>query len=166
MSLTDVAQDRNEHPVDMVERVASLNQWAFERSDEDEISISVGGGWSDYHVSFTWLEDMDSLHMGAAFDLKVPDGRRAEVLKLISFINEQLWVGHFDLWHSENAVMFRHALLLPGGIVATAEQCESMLKIAVDACERYFQAFQFVVWAGKGAREALSGAMFDTVGEA
>lgn len=166
MSLAHAVQDRPEHPVDIVERVAALNQWTFERADEDEISISVAGGWSDYHVSFTWLEDMDSLHIGAAFDLKVPEGRRVEVLRLVSRINEQLWVGHFDLWTSENAVMFRHALLLPGGIAATSDQCESMLKIAVDACERYYQAFQFVVWAGKDAREALASTMFDTVGEA
>jgi hypothetical protein len=166
MSLYSAEAERPEHPVDMVERVAALNQWSFERSDEDEISISVGGGWADYHVNFTWLQDMESLHIGAAFDLKVPEPRRAEVLKLMSHINEQLWVGHFDLWPSENVVMFRHALLLSGGIVATSEQCESMLKIAVDACERYYQAFQFVVWAGKPAREALSSAMFDTAGEA
>jgi hypothetical protein len=32
--------------------------------------------------------------------------------------------------------------------------------------ERYFQAFQFVVWAGKSARESLDAAMFQTAGEA
>ena len=29
------------------------------------------------------------------------------------------------------------------------------LKAALEACERYYQAFQFVVWAGKAAQEAL-----------
>ena len=33
-------------------------------------------------------------------------------------------------------------------------------------CERYYPAFQFVVWAGKSASEAMSAAMFDTEGEA
>lgn len=166
MSLNEIEIGRTEHPVDLVERVAALNQWSFERADEDEISIAVSGGWAEYNVNFTWLADMESLHIGAAFDLRVPDARRAEVLKLISHINEQLWVGHFDLWPSENVVMFRHALLLTAGIDATGEQCQSMLRIAIDACERYYQAFQFVVWAGKSAREALAGAMFDTAGEA
>ena len=36
----------------------------------------------------------------------------------------------------------------------------------VAACERYFQAFNFVLWAGKSAREALTTALFETVGEA
>jgi len=41
-----------------------------------------------------------------------------------------------------------------------------VLEAALDTCERYYQAFQFVVWAGKPAREALDAAMFDTAGEA
>lgn len=157
---------RAEHPVDIVERTAALNHWAFERSDADEISIAMNGGWTEYQASFTWLEDMESLHLGCAFDLRVPEARRTEVLRLIAHINEQLWVGHFDLWPSENVVMFRHSLLLTGNIIASADQCEAMMRIALSSCEQYYQAFQFVVWAGKSAREALSCAMFDTVGEA
>jgi hypothetical protein len=41
-----------------------------------------------------------------------------------------------------------------------------VLGTAVDTCERYFPAFQFVLWAGKSAREALDAAMFETSGEA
>jgi hypothetical protein len=41
-----------------------------------------------------------------------------------------------------------------------------MMKTATDACERYYQAFQFVLWAGKEAREALDAVLFETEGEA
>ena len=37
---------------------------------------------------------------------------------------------------------------------------------AIAACERYYQAFQFVIWAGRSAREALDAALFETAGEA
>jgi len=166
MSITDVDIERAEHPVDLVERIAALNEWAFDRAGEDEISISVTGSWTEYHVAFTWLEDMEALHVACAFDLKVPERRRSEVLQLIAMANEQLWIGHFDLWNSESVVMFRHSLLLAGGVDATSQQCEVILNLAIQACERYFQAFQFVVWAGKSAREALDTAMFETEGEA
>ncbi len=166
MSITEIEVERDEHPVDLVERIASLNEWAFDRAGEDEISISVAGAWTEYHVAFTWLDDIEALHVACAFDLKVPERRRTEVLQLISLVNEQLWVGHFDLWSTEHVVMFRHALLLAGGAEATGQQCEVLLDLAIQACERYFQAFQFVVWAGKSAREALDTAMFETAGEA
>jgi hypothetical protein len=62
--------------------------------------------------------------------------------------------------------MFRHALVLAGGIEPSGSQCASVLGTAVEACERYFSSLQFVVWAGKSAREALDAAMFETSGEA
>jgi hypothetical protein len=52
------------------------------------------------------------------------------------------------------------------GSVATTRQCEALLKAALEACERYYQAFQFVVWAGRESREALASAMFETEGRA
>ena len=96
----------------------------------------------------------------------MPDRRRIEIQTLIGLINEQLWIGHFDLWSKENVVMFRHSLLMSGGADPDGRQCEAILKMSVTACDRYFQAFQFVLWAGRTAREALDGAMFETQGEA
>ena len=158
--------DRAEHPLDVVERLAALRDWIFDRAETDEMSVQVDGRWADYHVAFTWIEDVEALHLACAFDLKVPERRRAEITQLVSLVNEQLWVGHFDLWRADDVVMFRHALLLTGGAEPTHAQCEMLLKSAVDACERYFQSFQWVIWAGRSAREALDGALFETEGEA
>ena len=166
MSLLPIEPNRAEHPVDVVERLASLRDWSFDRDDEDEISVSVDGDSAAYNVAFTWLPDLEALHVGCAFDLKVPERRRIEVQTLVAMINEQLWIGHFDLWNKESVVMFRHALLMAGGAEPDGRQCEAILKMAITACDRYFQAFQFVLWAGKSAREALDGAMFETQGEA
>jgi len=165
MSLMEFTE-RQSHPVDTVERLAAMHDWSFERAGVDEIAISVQGRWTDYHVSFTWMDDIEALHLACAFDLKVPEPRRTEVLALIALINEQLWVGHFDMWTKDGIVMFRHALLLAGGVEIAGRQCEALLDAALDTSERYFQAFQFVVWAGKSARESLDAAMFETAGEA
>jgi hypothetical protein len=166
MSLTDFSEEPRMNPLDTVERLASGHDWSFERASEDEITILVTGRWTDYQVSYTWMSGIEALHVACAFDLKVPVRRRTEVQQLISMINEQMWVGHFDLWTQEGLVMFRHALVLNGGVEASHGQCEALLATALDACERYFPAIQFVVWAGKTPREALDAAMFETSGEA
>lgn len=166
MSLIDISESHRINPLDVVERIASGNDWSFERSSDDEITILVSGKWTDYQVSYTWMDGIEALHLACAFDLKVPQRRQGDIQQLIGMINEQMWVGHFDLWCNEGMVMFRHALVLSGGVEASGKQCESLLGSALDACERYFTAFQFVVWAGKSAREALDAAMFQTAGEA
>lgn len=166
MSLIDVFEERQINPLDVVEHLAALREWSFDRAGDDEIAISITGRWTDYHLSFTWMEEIEALHLACAFDCRVPERRHAEVLKLIASVNEQLWIGHFDLWSRDGVVMFRHALVLPGAIEPSDRQCEALLDAALDACERYFQSFQFVVWAGKNAREAMEAVMFDTAGEA
>jgi hypothetical protein len=167
MTLIDVTQQQpRANPLEVVERVASANDWSFERAGEDEITILVRGKWADYQVSFTWMDEIEALHLACAFEFKVPERVRAETQVLIAMVNEQLWIGHFDLWPQDGLVMFRHALVLAGGMEASGRQCESLLGTALDSCERYYPAFQFVVWAGKTAREALDAAIFETAGEA
>jgi hypothetical protein len=166
MSLLQNEPHRAEHPVDMVERLAAIHDWSFDRGDEDEISISIEGRCATFHVAFTWLAEIEALHVGCAFDLKVTERRRAAMLALVALINEHLWVGHFDLWSGEDVVMFRHALLMAGGADPDGRQCEAILNTAVSTCDRYYQAFQMVLWAGKQPREALDCALFETKGEA
>jgi hypothetical protein len=166
MALIEIDRTTHSNPLDVVERIASVNDWTFERAGDDEINILIKGRWNDYQVSFTWMGELEALHLACAFDIKVAERRRAEVQQLIAQMNEQMWIGHFDLWPNGGLVMFRHALVLTGGAEATDDQCKSVLGTAIDTCERYFPAFQFVLWAGKSAREAMDAAMFETSGEA
>ena len=158
--------DRPEHPVDVVERLAAVNEWDFDRAEVDEISILVSGRFANYDVAFTWLPDLESLHVSCSFDLKAPPHKRAAIGELTQLINEQMWLGHFDLWSQQGMVMFRHALCLAGGAAAGDAQCGAVVKAAVNACETYYQAFQFVLWANRAPREAIAFAAFETRGAA
>jgi len=62
--------------------------------------------------------------------------------------------------------VFRHTTLLRGAGGASVEQLEDLVDIALTECERYYPAFQFVIWGGKNPSQAIAAAMLDTVGEA
>lgn len=166
MSLIDFEIERPSNPVDTIERVATTNDWTFERDGEDEITISVAGNMSDYHLSFSWLDSFEALHLACAFDLKVPAPRRTEICRLLALVNERMLMGHFDLWTEEGVVMYRQSLLLAGDLEPSPAQIEGMLGHALETCEQHYQAFQFVVWAGKTANEALETVLFETAGQA
>ena len=163
MPLTEVHRG---NPLEVVEHIATSHSWPFERACDDELVIVVRGKWADYQVSFTWLSDIEALHLACALELKGPERSNAEIEHLIPMINSQMWVGHFEFWPTERLVLFRHTLVLSGGVHPSRRQCEVLLSVAQDACERYYSAFQFVARAGAGAREALEAAMFETAGEA
>jgi hypothetical protein len=165
MAIAEQLDAPAENPVDLIESIAAQNEWAAERTANDELTLVVAGSWTDYHVSLNWRDDLETLHLACAFDFKIPENRLTECYRLVAMINEQLWIGHFDLWPADGMIMFRHGLMLHDAI-ASQSQCEAMLRVALEATERYYQCFQFVVWAGKDAKTALTATMFETSGRA
>src|SRR5579863_6840779 len=97
MTLAEIEEQNHNNPVDVIERLATAHDCSFARASEDEVTILVAGQWSDYQVSFTWMPEIEALHLACAFELKVPERRRVEVIELAALVNEQLWVGHFDV---------------------------------------------------------------------
>jgi hypothetical protein len=154
------------NPLDQVERLAESHHWNIDRTNDHEVLMLVGGSWADLNLSFTWRDDLESLQFACILDLKVPEKRRDEVARLIAIINNQLVHGHFDLWTGDGSIVFRYSLLLAGGAKANDAQCETMIRIGVEAAQRYYPAVQFVIWAGHTAESALENAMLETQGEA
>ena len=77
MSLLEGIIDSRNNPLAAVEDIATDNNWAFERSGEDEVTIVSKGDWTDYQLSFTWMGEIEALHLACAFDMKIPPARRA-----------------------------------------------------------------------------------------
>ena len=98
--------------------------------------------------------------------MKIQATKRSHVHELLALVNELMWFGHFGLWTEEGVPMFRHAVLLRGLGGASMEQIENLVDIALSECERFYPAFQFVIWGGKSASNAIPAALLDTVGEA
>src|SRR6516162_5451175 len=151
MSLLEGIIDSPNNPLALVEDLAANNNLPFERSGEDEVTIVSKGDWTDYQLSFTWMSEIEALHLACAFDMKIPAGRRAEVARLIASINEQLWVGHFDIWIHTGMIMYRQALVLPGGLTAPPAGGEPVLFGSFRAWWLFYRPFLFVVGAGKPA---------------
>jgi hypothetical protein len=166
MSLSAEFEPALSNPLDRVERIAERRAWTLDRTSTDEVIMAVSGGWIDLSLSMNWRDDLESLLVAAAYELKVPDKKREDVSTLLSLINGQLIHGHFDFWATDGSILFRHALLLAGGAEANDAQCEAMIRLAVDTCQRYYPAIQFVIWAGHTPQQALDSALLETQGEA
>ncbi|ASG19945.1 MULTISPECIES: YbjN domain-containing protein [Nitrospirillum] len=154
------------NPLDIVEEIVSANEWPFERASEDEMIVEINGRWCDYRLFFVWQNEVSAMQFSCQFDMKVPPARKLAVTELLAEVNGKMWLGHFDVCSEEHTPMFRQTLLLRGTRAASVEQIEDLVEIAVAECERYYPAFQFVIWGGKSAADAVSAAILDTLGEA
>ena len=154
------------NPIDLVEEIVQANEWVHDRASDEEMVVEIAGRWCDYRLFFVWQREINALHFTCAFEMKVPKARRAAVFELLAVVNERLWLGHFDVTPDTQSPSFRQGVLLRGATGACVEQIEDLVDIAVSECERFYPAFQLVVWGGKPAEEAIAAAMIDPVGEA
>ncbi len=160
------SDDSLANPLDLMEQIASAHDWMFERSSKSDVSLEVVGQWCDYRMFLSWHPEVSALLYVCAYDMRVPDSRWTSVAELLVSINEKMLIGHFDLWSGDGLPVFRQSILLRGMPGASVEQLEDLVHIAHTECERYYPAFQFVIWGGKTPAEAITAAMLETMGEA
>lgn len=158
--------DFQSNPLDTLEDVLKANEWPFDRAAEDQLVVETVGRWCDYRMLFVWRAEINALYFSCALDTKVPVEKRGEINHLLVKANEILWFGHFEMCSSEFAPLFRHTMLTRGMRGIAVEQLEDLMDIAVGECDRFFPAFQFLIWGGMSAQDALDSAMLETVGKA
>ncbi|MFD1788245.1 YbjN domain-containing protein [Sphingomonas floccifaciens] len=168
MTIEDLEHDRDDAaPIDMLERYFAAHGWSCER-DDDEIVAKVKGSWTEYELRAIWREDDSVLQFLAFPDVRVADHARAAMYEAIGLVNEQLWIGHFELWSSSGILLYRHAAVIAGddAPALSLDGAELIVESAIDECERFYPVFQFVLWGGKTPKEALAAALIETQGEA
>ena len=154
------------NPVDVLEAIFDANEWPFDRHGENEIAIETTGGWCDQRILFIWQEDYHCLYFTCRMDLRVSEERRQELDHLLSYVNSNMWMGHFDLCPEDGAPTFRHAIPLRGMGCASPELIEDLIDVALGECERFYPAFQLVLWGNYDCESAVRAAMLECQGEA
>jgi hypothetical protein len=154
-------------PIDTLESWFDAHGWPHERLGDEEVVASTGGSWGQYELRGVWRDDDRVIQFLAFPDIKVAEHQFATLYETIGLINEQLWLGHFELWSGNGTLLFRHAALLDGDEPTLGlEQAEALVETAVDELDRFYPVFQFVLWGGKTPAEAITAAMVETQGEA
>jgi hypothetical protein len=153
-------------PVEMLAALFEARGWSFEITSEDEISAEFKGSWTSYQLRAIWREEDNAMQLLALPDVNVPTEKFPAIYKALGLINEQLWIGHFDLWSATGILLFRHGALLPPNGLLSIDQAQTIIDVAIDECERFYPVFQFIIWGEKSPEEAIASALIETHGEA
>lgn len=166
MRQANLAYLKKSNPIDVAEDLILAQNWEFERRGSEEMVAEIPGRWCDLGLLLAWSPEISALHLSCALDLKLKMINKPQIFELLAKANEKLWIGHFSLWTDENIPMFRHSLLLDKRDKMTWDFLANLIEIAVNECEKFYPAFQYVMWGGKTADEALKAVMIETVGSA
>lgn len=163
---TDYQAQDDAAPVEMLAALFEARGWACEVLSDDEMTGEVQGSWANYQLRAIWRSADNVLQFLCLPDIRVSGEKKQRAYELLSLVNEQMWLGHFDIWSNGDVLLYRHGALLGDDGQLSLMQAQALVETAIDECDRFYPAFQFVLWGDKTPREALDSAMVDAAGEA
>ena len=152
-------------PLEMLAQLFEAHGWPCEFVNDDEVCGEVQGSWTTYQLRGIWRPEDRVLQLICLPEIRVPEAKRKHAHELLALINEQLWLGRFDIWSNGGVLLYRHGLMLGDGLLGLSTG-QLAVESAVAECDRFYPAFQFVLWGDKRPREALEAALVDAAGEA
>ena len=153
-------------PVDMLMQLFEALGWPCEFVNDDESCGEIQGSWATYQVRGIWRAEDRVLQLLCLPEIRVPEAKRKAAYELIALVNEQLWLGHFDIWSNGGVLLYRHGLMLGEDGLLGLSMAQMTVESAVAECDRNYPAFQNEQRGDKKPKEALEAALVDAAGEA
>ena len=153
-------------PMDVLAALFDARGWALNTYAEEELGGEVQGAWVKYQVRAVLKPEDGVLQLICLPDIRVSKEQLAPAYELLGRVNEQVWLGHFDIWSQGRVLVYRHGALLGDDGMLSLGQAQALIENAIDECDRFYPAFQFVRWGNKTPADALEAAMIDAAGEA
>ena len=166
MSLSESYLTDDLHPIDIVETLAEHHAWEFDRIADDQIAMAVEGQWRTYSITLAWSAYDETLRLICTFEMEPPEERLPALYEGLNAINDRCWAGGFAYWNAQRLMTYRYGLVLAGGQSVLPEQIDRLIGTAVVAAERYYPAFQLVVWGDQTPEQAMQVAIAEAYGRA
>ncbi len=165
-----VKQEIFENPIELAEAHFLSSDHPVKRVGKNEVIVSLSGRYCEYQALLSWDEQRELLHISFGFSVGL--GKKAPavsfevaIYKLLALLNENLYLGHFELWREEYGIVWRHAQYLYKPYL-DENFFNRVLREGQEICEQNFPAFQYVIWGGKSPEIAVEAVLFETEGTA
>ena len=156
----------NINPIDLLEDMVMSYNWPYNRTDQNTLFAEAKGNWCNYHLTLAWSQDHKLLQYSWTYNIKIRPEKYNLVYPLINKINLNLPCGHIEFWDNEGLVMYRNSKITKEQKAFDIEEIDFILSSCLMECDKYYPAFQFVLWGNKSPEQALEASLLDTEGEA
>ena len=154
------------NPIDIIEDVIYQKKWSFSRAADHELVAEISSQWCLYRLYFTWSEKINALSLSITFDIRFPQTQFKKAYELLGLINENLWIGHFDITSRNGIPAFRHTILSSSENEILHKKFEDLVDIGIYECEKFYSSFQQVLFDEITPKEAIKFSKFEIIGRA
>lgn len=156
--------DDDHNPLDNIEDILHNNNWTFSRVNQDELTVTLKGRFCSYRIFFIWQEELNAMQFCAQYDMLIHENNMDEAATTLMEINENLWMGHFDIPKSTKKPSYRYTCLMQT-VEGSQDQLENLVDISLTQCEKYYHAFSILADENAPCERQLPLALMETQGQ-
>ncbi|MBF0186837.1 MAG: YbjN domain-containing protein [Magnetococcales bacterium] len=153
------------NPISQVEAFIIARDWHADRVNEHELWAELPDQWGGSRLWVTLHESGLFLQFNSYMNIKVPPRMVERIGQTIMLMNERILLGHFEIWSEESVPLFRVVVPVRDGVLSDS-QMQDIMESILQETERFYPAFQWMIWGGKSPEEAVAAAIVETAGEA
>lgn len=150
-------------PLEVIENVLLEHDHEYQRLDDELVAeLETRWGYARFHMKLD--ERGETLLSEALYDHRYPIARRAVIEQTINAVNHKLRDCGFGL-NEDGALFLQYEIALRRGQLEPAT-IVTMLEEARVVLEKFYPAFQKIVWGEQRPEQVLEACLFETVAHA
>ena len=154
------------HPIDALELIAHEENWEFARDDDNEIIVSIDGGWKKYTVSAIWNESRKLFTTICTFEMMPPRKKLVKLYEIINLVNSSDVDGSFTYNSGEQLMNYNTNILFSEELIISNTELRDWIKSSVETTEKFYPTFQKSCWGDVMPKDAMSAAFGKIAGHA
>ena len=105
------------HPIDALELIAHEENWEFVRDEDNEIIITIDGGWKRYTVTAIWNVSRNLFKTSCTFEMMPPRKKLVKLYETINLVNISDIDGSFTYDNVEQLMNYDELWVYPGLLI-------------------------------------------------
>ena len=154
------------HPIDALELISHEESWEFVRDDDNEIIITIDGGWKKYTVTAVWNVSRNLFKTSCTFEMMPPRKKLVKLYETINLVNISDIDGSFTYDSVEQLMNYNTNILLSDELIISNTELRDWLKSSTETAEKFYPAFQKSCWGEVMPKDAMSAAFGEIAGHA
>ena len=141
--------------IGIIEKGLQENDWKYHWDDggRGHLWFGASGRNGDYKGVFFAREEQQIATLFVLLPVKVPEGRRKEVMEYLTRANFGLSIGNFEFDMDDGEIRYKISIDVEGGTLACS-MVSNMLNAAFSTVDRYYPGLMSVIY-GNGIPAAV-----------
>ena len=154
------------HPIDALELIAHEEKWEFVRDEDNEIIVTIDGGWKIYSVTGRWDMSRNLFKTICSFEMMPPRKKLVKLYETINLVNGSDVDGAFTYDNGQQIMNYHTNILFSDELIISNTELRDWIKSSVETTEKFYPTFQKSCWGEVMPKDAMSAAFGKIAGHA